>query len=62
VWLFTKAVQREIRPKENTRKGIQNRGPTALRMMFDGISTLSLVSVRLHHMVSLANAYAMYVK
>jgi hypothetical protein len=45
VCVLTKEVQREISPKEKTRNGIQNRGPTALRMMLDGISTLSWMSV-----------------
>jgi len=51
VWVFTNAVHREIKPKVNTRKGIQNRGPTAFRMMFDGISTLSFMLASLLCMV-----------
>jgi hypothetical protein len=45
VCVLTNEVQREISPKEKTRNGIQNRGPTALRMMLDGISTLSWILV-----------------
>lgn len=50
VWVLTNAVQREIKPKEKTRNGIQNRGPTAFKMMLDGISTLSLMSVLARYM------------
>jgi len=44
----TKAVQRETRPKQVTRKGIQKRGPMDLRIVLLGTSTLfdGSVSVR----------------